>query len=249
MSPSLEGRIALVTGGSRGIGRAVALRLGACGADVAVAARNPEPARDVAGELEAMGRRGLAVELDVASLADVEAAAGRIEEALGKVSILVNNAGITRDQLLVRMKPEDFDEVLRINLYGTFHCTRVFSKDMMRSRWGRIINVSSVVGEAGNAGQANYAASKAGIIGFTKSVARELAGRNVTANVVSPGYIETAMTDDLPEAVKSGMLQSIPLGRFGSPEEVAHVVAFLASPESGYMTGQTIHVDGGMVMT
>jgi 3-oxoacyl-[acyl-carrier protein] reductase len=196
-----------------------------------------------------MGRRALILALDVASLPAVEAAAARIGETLGKVDILVNNAGITRDQLLVRMKAEDFDEVLRVNLYGTFHCTRVFGKDMMRSRWGRIINVSSVVGELGNAGQANYAASKAGIIGFTKSVARELAGRNVTANVVSPGYIETAMTDDLPETVKAGMLQSIPLGRFGRPEEVAHVVAFLACEESAYLTGQTIHVDGGMVMT
>jgi 3-oxoacyl-[acyl-carrier protein] reductase len=249
MTAPLAGRIALVTGGSRGIGRAIALRLGESGADVVLAARNVEPAREVAGALEAMGRRALILALDVASLPAVEAAAARIGETLGKVDILVNNAGITRDQLLVRMKAEDFDEVLRVNLYGTFHCTRVFGKDMMRSRWGRIINVSSVVGELGNAGQANYAASKAGIIGFTKSVARELAGRNVTANVVSPGYIETAMTDDLPETVKAGMLQSIPLGRFGRPEEVAHVVAFLACEESAYLTGQTIHVDGGMVMT
>jgi 3-oxoacyl-[acyl-carrier protein] reductase len=244
MSLPLEGKIALVTGGSRGIGRAVALRLGEDGADVVLAARNPGPAGEVVGALEAMGRRALALELDVASLDAVEAAASRIGEALGKVSILVNNAGITRDQILVRMKAEEFDEVLRVNLYGTFHCTRVFGKDMMRARWGRIINVSSVVGELGNPGQSN-----AGINGFTKSVARELAGRNITANVVSPGYIETAMTEDLPEAVKSGMLRTIPLGRFGKPEEVAHIVAFLASEASGYMTGQTIHVDGGMVMT
>ena len=241
-------RVALVTGASRGIGRAVAIALARRGADVALAARRPAQAEEVAAEIRSLGRRAAVLELDVADLSRVEESAERIEGELGKVSILVNNAGITRDQLLVRMKPEDWSDVMRTNLDGTFHCTRVFARDMMRARWGRIINVTSVVGEIGNAGQANYAAAKAGIIGFTRSVARELAGRGVTVNAVAPGYIETAMTGGLPESVKTALLASIPLGRLGAPEDVAQLIAFLAGDEAGYITGQVIRVDGGMVM-
>ena len=241
-------RVALVTGASRGIGRAVAIALARRGADVALAARRPAQAEEVAAEIRSLGRRAAVLELDVADLSRVEESAERIEGELGKVSILVNNAGITRDQLLVRMKPEDWSDVMRTNLDGTFHCTRVFARDMMRARWGRIINVTSVVGEIGNAGQANYAAAKAGIIGFTRSVARELAGRGVTVNAVAPGYIETAMTGGLPESVKTALLASSPLGRLGSPEDVAQLIAFLAGDEAGYITGQVIRVDGGMVM-
>ena len=244
----LEDKVALVTGASRGIGLAVAMELGRQGAHVAFAARNPAPAEEAVAELRSMGRKSMALALDISSVEAVETAAGAIEKELGKVSILVNNAGITRDQLLLRMKPEDWHEVLRTNLDGTFFCTKVFSKDMMRARWGRIINISSVVGTMGNAGQANYAASKAGIHGLTRSVARELGGRNVTVNAVAPGYIETAMTEDLPQGVKEGLLQSIPLGRLGSSEDVARVVAFLAGDAGSYITGQVIHVDGGMVM-
>jgi 3-oxoacyl-[acyl-carrier protein] reductase len=239
-------RVALVTGASRGIGRSIALELARRGADVAVAARGP--AEETAAEIRSLGRRALALALDVSDRIQVESAAARIESELGKVSILVNNAGITRDQLLVRMKPEDWSEVLRVNLDGTFHTTRVFAREMMRARWGRIINITSVVGEIGNAGQANYAASKAGVIGFTRAVARELGGRQVTVNAVAPGYIETAMTDTLPAAAKESLLGAIPLGRLGTCDDVAYVVACLASDEAGYITGQVIRVDGGMVM-
>ena len=242
----MTGRVAFVTGASRGIGRAIALELARRGADVALAARN-EPT-ETAGEIRDLGRRALSLALDVSQREAVEAAASRIESELGKVAILVNNAGITRDQLLVRMKPEDWDIVLRTNLDGTFHTTRVFARDMMRARWGRIINITSVVGEMGNAGQANYAASKAGVIGFTRAVARELAGRQVTVNAVAPGYIETAMTDAIPAAARTSLLSAIPLGRLGSGEDVAYVVACLAAEEAGYITGQVIRVDGGMVM-
>jgi len=243
-----ETAIALVTGASRGIGREVALELARRGLDVVLAARNPGPAEEAVVEIKNMGRRSMAIALDVGDHAAVEQARGTIEDELGKISVLVNNAGITRDQLLLRMKSEDWNEVLRINLNGTFHCTKVFARDMMRARWGRIINITSVVGTMGNAGQANYAASKAGIVGFTRSVARELASRNVTANAIAPGYIETAMTQDLPDAVRESLLGSIPLGRLGAPGDVAKVVAFLSGEESGYITGQVIHVDGGMVM-
>ena len=242
----MTGRVAFVTGASRGIGRSIALELARRGADLALAARS-EPT-ETAGRVRDLGRRALSLALDVSDRAAVEASAARIESELGKVSILVNNAGITRDQLLVRMKAEDWDDVLRTNLDGTFHTTRVFARDMMRARWGRIINITSVVGETGNAGQANYAASKAGVIGFTRAVARELAGRQVTVNAVSPGYIETTMTDAIPEAAKTALLASIPMGRLGSGEDVAYVVACLAADEAGYITGQVIRVDGGMVM-
>jgi len=242
----MTGRVAFVTGASRGIGRSIALELARRGADLALVARG-EPAQ-TAAEIRSLGRRAISLSLDVSDRAQVEAAAARVESELGKVSILVNNAGLTRDQLLVRMKLEDWDEVLRVNLTGTFHTTRVFARDMMRARWGRIINITSVVGEIGNAGQANYAASKAGVIGFTRAVARELAGRQVTVNAVAPGYIETAMTEAIPEAAKTALLGAIPLGRFGSGEDVAYIVACLAADEAGYITGQVIRVDGGMVM-
>jgi 3-oxoacyl-[acyl-carrier protein] reductase len=248
MTGSLEGKIALVTGASRGIGRAIALELARRGADVALAARHAAPAEEVAAEIRALGRRAFAFGLDVGDFDAVEKSAGAVEEALGKISILVNNAGIARDQLLLRMKPEDWRDVMRVNLDGTFYCTKVFTRDMIRARWGRVINVSSVVANSGNAGQSNYAASKAGILGFTRSVARELAGRGVTANVVAPGYIETAMTEGLPDAAREFILRNIPLGRFGAPEDVAGVIAFLAGDGASYITGQVIHVDGGMVM-
>ncbi len=243
-----EPPIALVTGASRGIGREVALELARRGVDVVLAARNPGPAEESVAEIEGMGRRAMALALDVGDLGTVEQARRTIEKQLGKISILVNNAGITRDQLLLRMKPEDWDEVLRVNLSGTFHCTKVFARDMIRARWGRIINITSVVGTMGNAGQANYAASKAGIVGFTRSVAREFASRKVTVNAIAPGYIETAMTRELSESVRESLLGSIPLGRLGAPLDVAKAVAFLSGEESGYITGQVIHVDGGMVM-
>jgi len=249
MKPDLEGKVAFVTGASRGIGRAVAVELASRGADVALAARNVEPALEVAEEIRAGGRRTMAVALDVADPAAVEAAARQVGDELGKVSILVNNAGITRDQLLLRMKEEDWQAVMRTNLDGTFHCTKAFCRDMVRARWGRIINISSVVATLGNPGQANYAASKAGILGFTRSVARELAGRGITVNAVAPGFIETAMTDGLPGGTKEALLGSIPLGRLGSPRDVAGLVAFLAGGRGGDITGQGIHVDGGMVMT
>ena len=248
MSGLLDGRIALVTGASRGIGRAVALELARAGADVALAARNAAPAEDVAAEIRALGRRAFAFGLDVSDFEAVERSAFDVEAALGKVSVLVNNAGIARDQLLLRLKPEDWREVMRVNLDGTFHCTKVFSRDMARARWGRIINISSVVATSGNPGQSNYAASKAGIIGFTRSVARELAGRTVTANIVAPGYIDTAMTEGLPDAARDFIMRNIPLGRLGTPEDVAGIVAFLACDGASYITGQVIHVDGGMVM-
>src|SRR5262245_49416262 len=242
----VTGRVAFVTGASRGIGRSIALELARRGADLALAARS-EPT-ETASQVRELGRRAVSLALDVSDRAAVETAAARIEGELGKVSILVNNAGITRDQLLVRMKPEDWDVVLRTNLDGTFHTTRVFARDMMRARWGRIINITSVVGEMGNAGQANYAASKAGVIGFTRALARERAGRQVTVNAVAPGYIETAMTDSIPEAAKTALRSAIPMGRLGSGEDVAYVVACLAADEAGYITGQVIRVDGGMVM-
>lgn len=242
-------RVALVTGASRGIGQAIALALADRGVDVAVAARQLGPAEDVAAAIQAKGRRALAVSLDVADHEAVDAAVTRIGTELGKIGILVNNAGITKDQLLLRMKPEDWSEVFKVNLDGAFYCTRACVKDMVRARWGRIVNISSVVGTMGNAGQVNYAATKAGLHGFTKSVARELASRNITANVVAPGFIETAMTQELSEANRQAMLQSIPLGRFGAPEDIASTVAFLCGDEAAYITGQVIHVDGGMVMS
>jgi len=244
-----EGRVAIVTGGGRGIGRAVAMRLANEGADVAISYRsNNETAESAAEEMRAAGVRCEIFKGDVASAGDVEALIKGVTEAFGRIDILVNNAGLTRDNLMMRMKEEEFDDVIGTNLKGTYLCTKAVLRPMIRARWGRIVNVSSVVGLVGNAGQANYAASKAGINGFTKSVAREVAQRGITANVVAPGYVETELTGILPEKVKDQIRDQVPAGRFGDAEEVAEVVVFLAGEGAGYVTGQTVAVDGGMTM-
>jgi len=245
----VEGRVALVTGGGRGIGRAIAVRLAEGGARVAISYRsNDASARETAEMVRAAGAECEIFKGDVASQEDVETLMKGVGEAFGPVEILVNNAGTTRDNLLMRMKDAEFDEVIATNLKGTYLCTRAVLRGMVRGRWGRIVNISSVVGLLGNAGQANYAASKAGMIGFTKSVAREVAGRGITANVVAPGYVETELTAGLPESIKEQILGQVPVGRFGEPGEIAEVVAFLAGDGAAYVTGQTIAVDGGMVM-
>jgi 3-oxoacyl-[acyl-carrier protein] reductase len=244
-----EGRVAIVTGGGRGIGHAVALRLANEGADVAISYRaNDEAAENAAEEARAAGVRCEIFKGDIASPDDVGTLVKGVNGAFGRIDILVNNAGLTRDNLLMRMKEEEFDEVMNTNLKGTYLCTRAVLRTMIRARWGRIVNISSVVGLVGNAGQANYAASKAGMIGFTKSVAREVAQRGITANVVAPGYVETELTGSLPEEVKDQIRSQVPAGRFGEAREVAEVVAFLAGEGAGYLTGQTVAVDGGMTM-
>ena len=245
----LEGQVAVVTGGSRGIGEAVALRLASEGADVAVcASRSVEAAERVAGQVRGMGRRALAAQVDVADGGSVNAFVESIVAEFGRLDILVNNAGITRDGLVMRMKDEDWDRVLDVNLKGAFHAIRACVRPMMRARRGRIISVSSVVGLRGNAGQANYAASKAGLIALTKSVAREFASRGITANAVAPGYIPTEMTEALSPEARAALLGQVPAGAAGSPADVAAAVAFLASNDGAYITGQVIVVDGGMTM-
>jgi 3-oxoacyl-[acyl-carrier protein] reductase len=243
----LDGRKAVVTGGGQGIGRAIATRLAALGATVAVADVNGEAADQVAREIEDMGGRAAGVALDVTDADAVTAAFKRIAEEFDGIDILVNNAGITRDGLVPRMSPADWQVVIDVNLTGAFNCIRAVSRTMMSQRYGRIINVASIIGQIGNAGQANYAASKAGLIALTKSVAKELASRGVTSNAVAPGFIETGMTGKLSEKVKEDYLSTILLRRFGRPEDVANVVAFLVSDEGDYVNGQTINVDGGMI--
>ena len=245
----MEGRVALVTGGSRWIGRAIAVRLAKSGAKVAVAYRsNDEAAEETAKLVREAGTECEVFRGDVSSSDDVAALMKGVNDAFGQVEILVNNAGMTRDNIMMRMKDAEFDEVIQTNLKGTYLCTRAALRAMVRARWGRIVNLSSVVALMGNAGQANYAASKAGIIGITKSVAREVANRGITVNAVAPGYVLTELTEGLPEEIKGRVLEQIPVGRFGEPEDVAEVVAFLAGDGAAYVTGQTITVDGGMVM-
>ena len=245
----LENKGAVVTGGSRGIGRAVAEALAAEGATVAVIyAGNTKAAEDTVRAIEEAGGKAFAVQCDVADEAAVTDMVKMVHEKLGTIDVFVNNAGITRDGLLMRMKREDWDAVLSTNLTGVYNCTKAVTKIMMKQRSGSIINMTSVVGETGNAGQANYAAAKAGVIGFTKSVAKELASRNIRVNAVAPGCIDTDMTAVLSDAVKEEMIKSIPLGRTAAPEEVAQAVVFLASQKAVYITGQTLNVDGGMVM-
>ncbi len=245
----LEGKTALVTGASRGIGRAVAVALAAAGAKVAVNyAGNDAAAEETKAAIEAAGGVAILVKADIAGSEEVEGMVRKTIEAFGRIDILVNNAGITRDGLLMRMKDEDFDAVINTNLKGVYYTTKAVMKLMMKNRYGRIINMASVVGLTGNAGQANYAAAKAGVIGFSKTVARELASRGITCNMVAPGLIATDMTKDLPEKARETMMASIPLGRAGQPEDVAQAVLFLASDNASYITGQVINVDGGMVM-
>ena len=245
----LDGKTALVTGASRGIGRAIALCLAAEGARVAINyAGNVKAAEEVKASVEAAGGTAILCQADIADSAAVEAMIADVVKEFGAIDILVNNAGITRDTLLMRMKDEDFAKVLDTNLKGVFYCTKAVSKLMMKKRAGRIINMASVVGLVGNAGQTNYAAAKAGVIGFSKSAAKELASRGITVNVVAPGFIGTDMTAGLPESVKEKMLTDIPLGRMGEAEDVANAVLFLASDQASYITGQVVNVDGGMVM-
>ena len=245
---TLQGRTALVTGASQGIGRACALALAAAGARVALGARNESKLNEVAAEIANAGGSAAVFALDIASEESIKTCAKAAIGHFGSVEILVNNAGITRDTLTLRMKRADWDDVLHTNLTGTFLMTQALLSPMLKARWGRIINISSVVGETGQAGQANYAASKAGLIGLTKSLARELASRNITANAVAPGYIETAMTAVLDEKQRAGMLAAIPLGRPGADADIAAAVRFLASDEAGYITGHVLDVNGGMYM-
>lgn len=245
---TLTGKTALVTGASQGIGRSIALYLAQQGASIALAARNESKLTEVKQEIEAAGGTAATFALDVASEESIKAGAKAVLAHLGKLDILVNNAGITKDTLALRMKLSDFEDVIRTNLTGTFLLTQAVISSMMKARWGRIINITSVVGEAGAAGQANYAASKAGLIGMTKSLAREFASRGITVNAVAPGFIQSPMTDVLTDDQKAGILAQIPLGRYGVDTDVAAAVAFLASEHAGYITGHTLDVNGGMYM-
>ena len=244
-----EGKVALVTGASRGIGRAIALALAAQGADVAVNYAGSEAAaKEVAAEIEAMGRKAFVIQADIASTEASTAMVDAVVKEFGRVDVLVNNAGITRDGLLMRMKEEDWDAVITTNLKGVFNCTKAAIKYMMKQKSGNIVNISSIVGVMGNAGQANYCAAKAGVIGFTKATAKEVAARGIRVNAIAPGFIKTDMTSVLSEKVVEAMLAGIPLNRLGETEDIAKAVLFLASSDANYITGQTLHVDGGMVM-
>jgi len=245
---TLADKVAIVTGSSRGIGRAIAVRLAQEGAHVVVTATNLDGVNKVAAEIEQLGRKALAIATNIADFTQAEILIKSTLDKFEKIDILVNNAGITRDNLLVRMSNDEWDEVINVNLKGTYNCIRAATKTLMKQRAGKIINITSVVGVIGNAGQANYSASKAGIIGLTKAAARELAPRNIQVNAVAPGFILTDLTRHLAEDVQEKLSASIPLGRLGTGEDVAALVAFLASADSDYITGQVVHVDGGMVM-
>lgn len=245
---SLEGHVALVTGASQGIGRACAIELARAGAAVAMAARNESKLAEAVNEITAIGGKAAAFRMNVASEDDVKAAAKAATAQFGKVDILVNNAGITRDQLVMRMKRADWDDVLNTNLTGAYLCIQAVIGGMMRQRWGRIINIASINGQIGQAGQANYSASKAGLIGLTMAVAREVGSRNITVNAVAPGYIETAMTAELSAELKETMLKMVPLGRGGTDVDVARAVKFLASDDAAYISGHVLNVNGGMLM-
>jgi len=240
--------VALVTGAAQGIGRAIALLLARNGADIVVSDINLEKAEETAKEIRAIGPKATAVKVDVSNLSEVERMVEAIIEKLAKIDILVNNAGITRDKLILRMTEEDWDAVLGVNLKGTFNCTKTVIRHMAKQRSGKIVNIASVVGEMGNAGQANYSASKAGVIGLTKTIAREYAQRGINVNAIAPGYIETPMTDALPEKAKEELKKLIPMERLGKPEDVAEAVLFLVCEESSYITGQVLNVNGGIYM-
>ncbi len=244
----LSGKIALITGAAQGIGKAIALLFAQNGADIIVADIHLEKAQETAKEIQTIGQRAMAIKVDVANLNDVEQMVQSILERFGQIDILINNAGIARDKLILRMTEEDWDAVLNINLKGTFICTKVAIKPMAKRRYGKIVNIASVVGLMGNVGQANYAASKAGVIGFTKTIAREFAQRGINVNAIAPGYIETPMTDAIPEKVKEEMKRRIPMERLGRPEDVAEGALFLVSEASSYITGQVLNVNGGIYM-
>ena len=246
--PGVAGRVALVTGASQGIGRACALALAQGGARVALAARNEEKLHAAVAEISATGGEAAAFRLDVADEDSVKAGVKAVLEKFGKVEILVNNAGITRDQLIMRMKRADWDAVLNTNLTGAYLCTQAVISSMLKGRWGRIINITSIFGQMGQTGQANYSAAKAGLIGLTMATAREVGSRNITVNAIAPGFIQTAMTDALPQELKDQVLKMVPLGRVGQDSDVAHAVRFLASEEAGYITGHVLNVNGGMLM-
>jgi len=245
----LEGKVALITGASRGIGRAIALKYAEAGANIIVNySGNEAKAQETVAEIEKMGREAIMIRAKEGKTEEAENMVKEALERFGKIDILVNNAGITRDNLLMRMKESEWDEVINVNLKGVFNMTKALTRPMMKQRSGSIINITSVVGVLGNAGQANYVAAKAGVIGLTKTTARELASRNIKVNAIAPGFVDTDMTDVLPEDVKSGILAQIPFNRLGSADEISSVALFLASDASSYMTGQTLHVDGGMYM-
>ncbi|HSA65455.1 MAG TPA: 3-oxoacyl-[acyl-carrier-protein] reductase [Nitrospira sp.] len=246
---SLQGRVAIVTGAAQGIGRAIAETLAEAGADVVVADLDPTRSKDTVAAVEKAGRKALNLKVNVADANDTKAMAEQVIKDWGKIDILVNNAGITRDGLLLRMKEEDWNLVLQVNLNGTFHCTKAVLQPMTKQRYGRIVNIASIVGAMGNVGQANYAASKAAVIGFTKTVAREYASRNVTVNAVAPGFIDTAMTQGLAAEVKEALQKQIPLARLGTPADIANAVRFLVSEDASYITGHVLHVNGGMLMS
>ena len=245
---TLEGRVALITGASQGIGRAIAVRLASAGASVGLAARNQEKLNEVVHEITAAGGKAAAFQLDVAEEEQIKSVVKAVIAHFGKIDILVNNAGITRDQLVMRMKRGDWDAVLNTNLTSAYLCTQQVIGSMLKQRWGRIINVTSIFGQIGQAGQANYSSSKAGLIGLTKAIARELGSRSITCNAVAPGFIETSMTAALGDDFKQNALKNIPLGRIGTPEDVAGAVAFLASEEASYITGHVLDVNGGLHM-